>query len=113
MKTGSLSAKWGMRFLERQYELLSSLIQSHTVIVSNPGVFAAAMACEKHGCPLATLILQPWMIPSSIAPPLMPGLGAMQHAPRFVWKLFWRSLDFYGAVLIGRDLNRFRSENSD
>ena len=108
-KTGPLSARWGLRYLERQFELLSRLVRDDTVIVSNPGVFAAALVSEKRGCPLANLILQPWLIPSSMAPPLMPGLGALHGAPPFVWKLFWRFLDFYGAVLIGRDLNRFRA----
>ena len=52
------------------------------------------------------LILQPWMIPSSIAPPRMPGFTFLRPAPRPVWKVFWRALDVVGDVLVGRDLNR-------
>ena len=109
VKTGPLAAKWGLKHLPRQYELMLSLIQSDSVIVANPGVFAARLASEKTGCPIVSLILQPWIIPSSIAPPMMPGLHAMRRAPRIFWDLFWRSLDLYGAMLIGRGLNRFRA----
>lgn len=108
-KTGPLSAKWGLQYLERQYHVLSKLVQDDTVIVSNPGVFAAAMVCERYGCPSVSLLLQPWLIPSTVKPPLMPGLGFLRRAPRFVWKIFWRLLDSYGDRLIGGEMNRFRA----
>jgi UDP:flavonoid glycosyltransferase YjiC (YdhE family) len=57
---------------------------------------------------LVNLILQPWMIPSSIAPPIMPGFMFLRRAPRAVWQVFWRAMDAVVGVLVGRELNRFR-----
>jgi UDP:flavonoid glycosyltransferase YjiC (YdhE family) len=78
------------------------------VLVANPGVFAASMVHEKSGRSWANLILQPGMIPSSIAPPIMPGFAFLRRAPRWVWRLFWRALDVVGDVLVGRELNGLR-----
>jgi len=109
LKTAPLSARWGVRFMQRQYELLSKLILEDTVIVANPGVLAAGLVHEKYGCPFVSLVLQPWMIPSLIAPSVMPGLMFLRGAPRPVWKVFWRGLDAVGDVLVGRSLNRLRA----
>lgn len=109
LRTAPLSARWGMRFLQRQYDLLSKLASHDVLLVANPGVFAAGLVHEKLGVPLAHLVLQPGIIPSSIAPPVMPGLTILQGAPRPVWKLFWRLLDAAGDVLVGRELNQLRA----
>jgi UDP:flavonoid glycosyltransferase YjiC (YdhE family) len=108
LKTAPLMARWGVRFTPRQYDLLSKLIRNDTVLVASPGVFAAALVHEIAGTPLVNLVLQPWMIPSSIAPPIMPGFMFLRRAPRPVWKVFWRTLDVVGEVLVGRKLNRIR-----
>lgn len=110
LKTAPLMARWGVRFIRRQYDLLSKLVTRETVLVANPGVLAAAVAHEKLGVPLANLILQPWMIPSSIAPPIIPGFTFLSRAPRPVWKLFARGLDVFGDMLMGRELNELRTE---
>ena len=110
LKTAPLAARWGVRFIERQYHLLAKLVTADTVLVSNPGVLAAKLVQEKFGTPWANLILQPWMIPSSIAPPLMPGFVFLRHAPRPVWKLFLRGLDVMGDALMGREFNRVRAK---
>jgi hypothetical protein len=89
--------------------LLSKLATQETVLVANPGVFAASFVHEKLGVPLTNLILQPWMIPSSIAPPIMPNFTFLSHAPRPVWKVFWRGLDVVVDILIGRELNGLRA----
>lgn len=108
-KCGPLLARWGVRFMRRQYDLLSKLATRDTVLVANPGVFAASLVHEKLGMPLANLILQPWMIPSSIAPPIMPNFTFLAGAPRPVWKVFWRGLDVVGDILFGRELNGLRA----
>ncbi len=108
LKTAPLAARWGVRFIERQFDLLSKLITKDTVLVANPGVFAAALVHEKSGTPLVSLILQPWLIPSSMAPPIMPGFTFLRRAPQPVWRVFWRALDGVGHVLVGRNLNRLR-----
>jgi len=109
IKTARLSARWGVRFLRRQYELLSSLAREDSVLVANPGVFAAGLVHEKSGKPWVSLLLQPGLIPSSIAPPIMPGFAFLRGAPRWVWRLFWRALDVVGDVLVGPELNSLRA----
>jgi UDP:flavonoid glycosyltransferase YjiC (YdhE family) len=107
-KTAFLSARWGRRFIGRQYQLLSTLLTDDTVLVANPGVFAASLVHEKLGTPWTSLVLQPGIIPSSDAPPVMPGFAFLSRAPRPVWKLFWRGLDLLGDSLVGGELNRLR-----
>ena len=109
LKTAPLCARWGVRFIQRHYELLSKLMAEDTVLVANPGVLAAGLVHEKDGNPFASLVLQPWMIPSLIAPPAMPGLTFLRRAPRPVWKAFWGALDVVGDILVGRSLNRLRA----
>jgi UDP:flavonoid glycosyltransferase YjiC (YdhE family) len=99
-----------VRFIRRQYDLLSKLMTRETVLAANPGVFAASLIHERLGVPLTNLIFQPWMIPSSIAPPIIPGFSLLAHAPRPVWKLFARGLDVFGDNLIGPELNGLRAE---
>ena len=109
LKTAPLAAKWGVRFIERQYRLLSELAATgDSVLIANPGVLAAGLVHETSGCPLANLVLQPWMIPSSIAPPVMPMVD-LSRWPRPMVRLFWRALDAVVDRLIGRDLNLIRS----
>jgi UDP:flavonoid glycosyltransferase YjiC (YdhE family) len=109
LKNAPLMARWGVRFIRRQYELLSKLIVEDSVLVSSPAVFAATLVHETAGTPLVNLVLQPWMIPSSIAPPIMPHLTLLRSAPQFVWKVIWRALDVVVEVLAGRELNRVRA----
>lgn len=109
LKCGPLAAQWAVRFIQRQYDLISRLVTDDAVLVANPSVFAATLVHEKAGTPLVSLVLQPWMIPSSIAPPVMQGFLFLKHAPRFVWKIFWRGLDVVGAVLVERHLNLVRT----
>src|ERR1041385_5544676 len=47
VKNAPLMARWGMRFVQRQYNLLSKLIVDNTVLVASPGVFAAGLVHEK------------------------------------------------------------------
>jgi rhamnosyltransferase subunit B len=109
LKNAPLMARWGVRYIQRQYELLAKLTQEGTVLVASPAVFAATLVHETKGTPLVNLILQPWLIPSSIAPPIMPGFAFLRRAPQPVWKVFWRALDVMVDLLVGRDLNRVRT----
>jgi UDP:flavonoid glycosyltransferase YjiC (YdhE family) len=112
LKGPRLGARWGVRLLSRQYELFSELARDETsVFVTNPALLAARLVNEKYGRPLATVILQPWMIPSSMAPPVMPmGMSLPRWAPRPIGSLYWRTLDFVGAMLMGRELNELREK---
>ena len=51
LKTAPLMARWGLRFIERQYQLLAKLVIDNTILVASPGVLAAGLVHEKQGCP--------------------------------------------------------------
>jgi rhamnosyltransferase subunit B len=107
-KAPPLMARWGTRFLQRQYDLIAGLVTEDSLIVANPGVLPALLVHQKLGVPLVHLLLQPWAIPSAIAPPVMPGFLFLPRAPRPVWKLFWRMLDLLVDALVAGKLNEVR-----
>ncbi|HEY7117214.1 MAG TPA: glycosyltransferase [Tepidisphaeraceae bacterium] len=109
--SGRMMARWGARFIPRNYELLAELTAgAERVLVTNPGVLAARLVQEKLGRPTATLLLQPGMIPSTFAPPEMPGgLTLPQWVPRPLGELYWAGVDTAGYLLVARSLNRVRS----
>ena len=111
IKNTRIAAGWAVKFLQRQYELIAELAKDkHSVLVASPGVFAARLVQERMCRPLVTVYYTPWMIPSSIAPPVMPGGFTLPPwAPRFVGNLYWRAIDFTGGMLMGGPLNQLRS----
>lgn len=114
LKGPAFLAKWGTQFLRRQYDLLAGLAsQPGSVMVANPGLLPARVVSEKLGAPMASLILQPWMIKSVCEPPVMPaGLTLPRWAPRPVGHLYWRMFDLTVDVLIGKELARLRESLS-
>jgi UDP:flavonoid glycosyltransferase YjiC (YdhE family) len=111
LRSGPMMAKWGAGLLPRQYELLAGLAAGPgNVLVANPGVLAARLVQEKRLCPLATLLLQPGLLPSTAAPPEMPaGLTLPRGLPRSVGRLYWVAVDAAGYLLVCGPLNRLRS----
>jgi UDP:flavonoid glycosyltransferase YjiC (YdhE family) len=110
LKSGMVGAKWGTALLPRHYALLAELAREDDVVfVANPGLIAARVVQEKLGTPLATPMLQPGLIPSSTAPPALPAAPALPRwAPRPVGWLYWRALDGFGGLLLGRALRDLR-----
>ena len=106
-----VDARWGARFIRRQYDLLSRLADpKHSVLVASPGVVAARVVQETLGVPLVSVLLQPWMIPSLHAPPvMMGGLTLPRWAPRPVGQAYFRLFDGVGALLVGKELGRLRA----
>lgn len=111
IKSALVGAQWGVRHIGRQYELLRELASDdETVLVASPAVLAARLIQEKFSKPMASLVLQPWIIPSVIAPPVMPGgLTLPLWAPGPLGKLYWRTIDAAGDFLISRHLNPIRT----
>src|SRR5207248_10015593 len=73
-RSGRRMAGWGGPMIPRQYAALAGLAgQPDSVLVANPGVLAARLVQEKLGVATASLLLQPGLLPSSTAPPEMPG----------------------------------------
>lgn len=110
LKAAPLAAQWGGQFLARQHELISGLIRPDTMIISGPGVLSAWVAAERTGTPLAGVLLQPWMIPGTVDPPVLPGLAGLCQAPPFFWRGLWRSMDLLVDFLAGKELNHLRRE---
>ena len=108
-KTAVLSARWGLRFVRRQYDLLASLVTPDMVLIANPAVFAASLVHEKLGVPIANLVPQPWLILSADAPSVMPYLTLLTRAPRPIWSLCLRGMEFMGDRIICPELNRIRA----
>ena len=110
LKAGLVAARWGAPLIARQYEGMADLARDpEAILVASPGVLAARLVQEKLGRPLASIILQPWMIPSISAPPVMPGgLTLPRWAPRPLGRLYWRAFNAVGDRLVGRELNALR-----
>ncbi len=111
LKSGRMMARWGSAHIPRQFELLAELASGpDCVLVTNPGVLAARLVQDKLGCPTATMLLQPGLLPSTSAPPEMPaGLTLPRRMPSPIGWLYWAALDAAGYLLIARSLNRFRA----
>jgi rhamnosyltransferase subunit B len=110
-RSGLMMARWGGPMIARQYEALAALSrQPDSVLVANPGVLAARMVQEKLGVPTASLLLQPGILPSSTAPPEMPGgvtiPGWLPHPLR---RLYWLAVDAAAYALLAPSLNRVRA----
>jgi rhamnosyltransferase subunit B len=112
IKCGPLAARWGVQFLRRQFEVLSSLAaQPGAVLVANPAVLSARLLHEQKNIPMATVILQPWILRSLTRPPVLPGgVTLPRRAPKWMWKLYFRGLNAAGDWLLGRELGRLRRD---
>jgi UDP:flavonoid glycosyltransferase YjiC (YdhE family) len=111
LRSGRMMARWGGPMIPRHYELLTGLVRDKGgVLVANPGVLAARLVQEKLGCPTASLLLQPGLLPSITAPPEMTGgLSIPPWLPKPLRHLYWWGVDAAAYLLVARDLNRFRS----
>lgn len=108
LKGGLVASKWGAPLIPGQYDVLKGLCSCGTVIVASPGVLAARMLQEKRGVHMATLLLQPGLIPSIDLPPQMPGIGYPEWGPRFIGRMYWRMVNFAGHMLIASRFQAFR-----
>lgn len=107
-KSGLMMAHWGAPMMRRQYEALAGLARDpDTVVVANPGLLPARLVQEKLKVPLASLLLQPGLIPSCSAPPEMTGgLTIPAWLPRPLRRAYWLAVDAVGYLLVGIPLNR-------
>jgi UDP:flavonoid glycosyltransferase YjiC (YdhE family) len=111
LKSGRMMARWGGPMIPRQFEALARCVREpNTVLVANPGVLAARLVQEKLGVPTASLLLQPGLLPSSSAPPEMPGgLSIQPWFPGWLRGLYWLAVDMAGYLLVARSLNPVRT----
>jgi rhamnosyltransferase subunit B len=105
----AIGARFGVKFLDRQYELLSRLVGTgDSVLVSHPGVLSARIVHDRLSTPMATMLLQPWTIQSNIEPPQMPRMTLPRGWPDWAGHLYWRMVDALGDRMIGREINALR-----
>lgn len=111
LKSGLVLARWGARLVPRQYEVLRELSASpDAFLVAGTGVLAARVAQEQSGVPLVGVILQPWVVPSLCATPVMMGGLTLPHwAPRPLGRLYFRLIDQIGSCLVGTELKKLRA----
>ena len=112
IKGPAVGAKWGVHKIPAQYKIFADLANDgDTIFVASPAVFGARLAHETHSRPIVSLVLQPWMVASSIAPPTMPAkLTLPRWAPGFIKAAYWELIEGVGYGLVGRHLNRFRKQ---
>jgi rhamnosyltransferase subunit B len=108
LKSGRMMARWGAPMMGRQYQVLSDLARAPgAALVANAGLLPARLVQQKLKVPLATLLLQPGLIPSCIAPPEMPGgLSIPRWFPHPLRRAYWLAVDAAGYLLVARPLNR-------
>jgi len=106
-KCALVIARWGAQLLARQHPAILKHLNDDTVLIANPGILAARMIHEQQGVPLVSIILQPWVIPSVSAPPLMM-VPLPKWAPRFVGKAYWNLFHFVAHQIIAKDVNGVR-----
>lgn len=108
-----LAAAWGVPHLRRHYDLLRSLCDASPdpVLVTSPAILPARILEEERSVPMASVVLQPWMLWSATEPPIMPaGLTLPRWAPWPAEWLYVNGIEVVGAWLIGRHLNRLREQ---
>jgi rhamnosyltransferase subunit B len=110
-KGAAFLARWGAPLIGGHYRLLAELANDpDAVLIASPGVLAARMVQETLGRPVVSVVLQPWMIPSLAAPPVMPnGVTLPPWAPRPLGRFYWWMFDVLVELLIGRRLQHVRA----
>lgn len=109
-RSGLMMARWGGPMIARQYEAINRLVDERdTVLISNPGLLAGRLVQEKLGVPMASLLLQPGLIPSCTSPPEMPGgVTIPDWLPHTLRRTYWLGIDAAGYAMVAPSLNRVR-----
>lgn len=91
--------------------LMSSYAPGETVIAASSLGLAARVAQDKYNLPMASVLLQPAILRSTIDPPKLPGLAMPRWMPRAVKRLLYAVADrLVIDPLVARPLNAFRAE---
>ncbi|HZR21341.1 MAG TPA: glycosyltransferase [Verrucomicrobiae bacterium] len=93
-------SRWHAKLVPRQYNVLLKLAsEKKTFIVANPGVVVGRIIQEQLKTRLFSVVLQPWLIPSFVEPPvMMGGLTLPRWAPKSARKLYIRLFDKIGVT---------------
>ncbi len=104
--------RWMARSMPTQYD---AIIARHkpgdTIIVASGATLGARIANETHGIPLVTIVLQPAILRSAYAMPVVAGAPQIPGwVPPIINRAILRSLDiFLDRIFIVKEINAFRA----
>ena len=99
--------------LEPQYNAIKERhVPGDTLLVASGAVFGARCAHDDLGIPLATIVLQPAVVPSAYETPIVAGFPpVLSRLPRFLKMPGIRAMEVFGDHLFRvKALNAFRSQ---
>lgn len=106
-----LVVKYGiLRMLRPLYEIIRQFDPEDTVIVSSPFLFASHIAHEKHGYRFGTFHLQPGLIRSVYAPPVLSNPSLPDWTPTWLVKGYYLSMDQFFIDPLLKSVNAFRQD---
>ncbi len=106
-----LVVKFGiLRMMKPLYEIICQFDPQDTVIVSSALLFGSHIAHETHGYKFCTLHLQPSMIRSLFAPPVLSHPSLPEWAPPWMVNGFYQSMDSFFIDHLLKPVNEFRKE---
>ena len=106
-----LVVKYGiLRMLRPLYEIIRQFDPEDTVIVSSPFLFASHIAHEKHGYRFVTFHLQPGLIRSVYAPPVLSNPSLPDWSPPWLVKGYYLSMDRFFIDPLLKPVNVFRQD---
>jgi len=108
--SAAVGARMGIETLERQFALIERVSRGRdTIVVAHASVLAGRLVQDKFARPLVTLLLQPMMIRSAVAPPVLAaGPRLPRWAPALAVRAYFRVIDALGNRLLRNELNQFR-----
>lgn len=99
-----------LRMLSPLYEIIQQFDPADTMIVSSAFLFGSHIAHETHGYRFCTFHLQPSLIRSVVAPPVLSNPTLPEWAPAWMVKGFYQSMDRFFIDPLLEPVNEFRKE---
>ncbi len=107
-----VAMKWGaIGTMQDSYEQIEKLqLKGRTVIGAPAWSLGARIARDALQVPLVTLVLNPFILRSTVLPPVTPGMYMPDWMPRWMkLEQYWFADTFLVEPLIGKDINAFRA----
>jgi rhamnosyltransferase subunit B len=98
------------RMIRPLYEIIRQFDPAETIIVSSAFLFASHIAHEAHGYRFCTFHLQPSLIRSVVAPPVLSNPALPAWTPAWLVKGYYQSMDRFFIDPLLAPVNDFRKE---
>jgi len=99
-----------LRMLRPLYEIIRQFDPADTMIVSSAFLFGSHIAHETHGYRFCTFHLQPSLIRSVFAPPVLSNPALPEWTPAWLVKGYYQSMDRFFIDPLLAPVNEFRKE---